>query len=54
MQKSVRCKSCGRRFLAPVVDTSRQEISEISEETSFGLICPFCMTHEVYRSSDLE
>lgn len=55
-QKSVACKSCGRKFLVPVVDTSRQEISAdiISEDARFALICPFCMTHSLYTTKDLE
>jgi hypothetical protein len=54
MQKTITCKGCGKKFLAPVVDTGRQEISDIGEEATFALICPFCMAHAVYTSSDLE
>ncbi|HXG05778.1 MAG TPA: hypothetical protein VNI77_00445 [Nitrososphaera sp.] len=54
-QKSVKCKGCGRWFLSPPVDTGRQEISsDIDESASFALICPFCMTHTVYTTKDLE
>jgi redox-regulated HSP33 family molecular chaperone len=55
-QKSVACKSCGRKFLVPVVGTSRQEISAdiISEDARFALICRFCMTHSLYTTKDLE
>jgi uncharacterized protein CbrC (UPF0167 family) len=54
-QKSVTCKSCGKKFLAPTVDTGRQEISsEIDEGASFALICPFCMAHALYTAKDLE
>ena len=53
-QKSVTCKSCRRRFLAPAVDTGRQEISNIDESAAFALICPFCMTHALYKTKDLE
>ncbi|HEX7032923.1 MAG TPA: hypothetical protein VF172_07985 [Nitrososphaera sp.] len=54
-QKSVKCKSCGRKFLSPAVDTGRQEISaDIDEGVSFALICPFCMTHALYAAKDLE
>lgn len=54
MQKSVNCKSCGKKFLAPPVDTGRQEISEIDEGAAFALICPFCMAHALYTARDLE
>lgn len=52
-QKSVKCKACGKKFLAPAVDTSRQEISDIGD-ARFALICPFCMAHSLYTSRDLE
>lgn len=54
MQKSVTCKSCGKKFLAPAVDTGRQEISDIDGDAAFALICPFCMTHALYTPRDLE
>jgi hypothetical protein len=54
-QKSVKCKGCARKFLAPAVDSGRQEISpDIHSSGSFALICPFCMTHAVYATRDLE
>lgn len=54
-QKTLVCKRCGKRFLAPPVDTGRQEISpEIDPDASFALICPFCMAHAVYTAKDLE
>jgi len=54
-QKTVACKSCGKKFLAPAVDTGRQEISpDIDESASFALICPFCMAHALYSAHDLE
>ena len=54
-QKSVTCKSCGKKFLAPAVDTGRQEISaDINDSASFALICPFCMAHSLYTPKDLE
>lgn len=54
-QKMVACKSCGKKFLAPAVDTGRQEISpDISEDATFALICPFCMAHALYYAKDLE
>jgi hypothetical protein len=53
-QKKVTCKSCKRKFLAPAVDTGRQEISDIGESAAFALICPFCMTHALYTAKDLE
>ncbi|MEW6603960.1 MAG: hypothetical protein AB1351_04640 [Thermoproteota archaeon] len=54
MQKSITCKSCGRKFLSPPVDTGRQEISDIDGSASFALICPFCMAHALYTAKDLE
>jgi hypothetical protein len=54
MQKSVTCKSCNRKFLAPAVDTGRQEISDIDKDAAFALICPFCMAHALYTAQDLE
>jgi hypothetical protein len=55
MQKMVACKACEKKFLAPAVDTGRQEISlYISEDATFALICPFCMTHALYSAKDLE
>jgi hypothetical protein len=53
-QKSVTCKACEKKFLAPAVDTGRQEISEIDEAAAFALICPFCMAHALYTARDLE
>lgn len=56
-QKSVACKSCGRKFLVPIVDTSRQEISAdiVSEDARFAhIFAPFCMTHSLYTTKDLE
>ena len=54
-QKKVACKSCSKMFLAPPVDTGRQEIStELDESASFALICPFCMSHNVYTARDLQ
>jgi RNase P subunit RPR2 len=54
-QKSVACKSCKQKFLAPAVDTGRQEISsDIDESAAFALICPFCMAHARYTARDLE
>jgi len=54
-QKMVACKSCGKKFLAPAVDTGRQEISpDIDESATFALICPFCMAHALYSAKDLE
>ena len=53
-QKSVTCKSCGRKFLVPLVDTSRQEISDIDADAKFALICPYCMAHALYTAKDLE
>lgn len=53
-QKSVTCKACRRRFLAPAVDTGRQEISDIGEGAAFALICPFCLAHSLYTVNDLE
>jgi hypothetical protein len=53
-QNLVTCKNCRRKFLAPAVDTGRQEISEIDESAAFALICPFCMTHTLYTPKDLE
>lgn len=53
-QKSVTCKACRKKFLAPAVDTGRQEISDIDESAAFALICPFCMTHSLYTAKDLE
>ena len=53
-QKTVTCKSCGQKFLAPAVDTGRQEISDIDESAAFALICPFCMVHPFYTAKDLE
>jgi hypothetical protein len=53
-QKTVICKACRRRFLAPTVDTGRQEISDIDESAAFALICPFCMAHALYAAKDLE
>ena len=54
-QKSVACKSCRRRFLAPAVDTGRQEISsDIDGGAAFALICPFFMAHALYTANDLE
>jgi len=53
-QKMVTCKSCHKKFLIPVVDTSRQEISGDMVGASFALICPFCMTHAMYAVYDLE
>jgi hypothetical protein len=53
-QKSVACKACGKKFLAPAVDTGRQEISDIDESAAFALICPFCMAHSLYTAKDLE
>ncbi|MGH9991232.1 MAG: hypothetical protein ACREAZ_01110 [Nitrososphaera sp.] len=54
-QKSVRCKGCSKKFLAPAVDTGRQEIStDIDGGAAFALICPFCMTHALYTPKDLE
>lgn len=54
MQKSVTCKSCRRKFLAPTVDTGRQEISDMDKGAAFALICPFCMAHALYTAQDLE
>lgn len=54
MKRSVTCKSCGRKFLTPAVDTGRQEISDIDKDAAFALICPFCMTHALYTAKDLE
>ena len=55
VQKSVTCKQCSRKFLAPPVDTGRQEISgDIDETAKFALICPFCMAHSLYTARDLE
>ncbi|HKU49031.1 MAG TPA: hypothetical protein VJP79_03690 [Nitrososphaera sp.] len=59
-QKKVACKSCSKYFLVPAVDTGRQEVSsdiiidDKGDGASFGLICPFCMTHAVYTGKDLE
>ena len=53
-QKSVTCKACRKKFLAPAVDTGRQEISDIDESAAFALICPFCMAHSLYTAKDLE
>jgi len=53
-QKSITCKSCRRKFLAPPVDTGRQEISDIDDAAAFALICPFCMAHALYTPRDLE
>ncbi|HEX6253385.1 MAG TPA: hypothetical protein VFZ55_04100 [Nitrososphaera sp.] len=53
-QKMVTCKRCHRKFLIPVVDTSRQEISRDMVGATFSLICPFCMTHDIYAAYDLE
>ena len=53
-QKSVTCKACRSRFLAPAVDTGRQEISDIGEGAAFALICPFCLAHSLYTANDLE
>lgn len=53
-QKSITCKSCGKKFLAPSVDTGRQEISDIDDSAAFALICPFCMAHALYTPKDLE
>lgn len=54
-QKKITCKGCAKKFLAPVVDTGRQEISpDIEVDASFALICPFCMTHALYTAQDLE
>jgi len=54
-QRSVTCKTCRRKFLAPAVDTGRQEISpDIGEDAAFALICPFCMAHSLYTAKDLE
>jgi len=54
VQKKVTCKSCKRKFLAPSIDTGRQEISDIDESAALALICPFCMTHAPYTAKDLE
>jgi hypothetical protein len=54
VQKSFTCKSCGKKYLAPPVDTGRQEISDIDQYAAFALICPFCMTHALYTARDLE
>ena len=54
VQKSVTCKACRKKFLAPAVDTGRQEISDIDESAAFALICPFCMAHSLYTAKDLE
>lgn len=53
-QKSVTCKACRRKFLAPTVDSGRQEISDIDEGAAFALICPFCMAHALYTVKELE
>jgi RNase P subunit RPR2 len=53
-QKMVTCKNCHRKFLMPTVDTSRQEISGDMVESTFALICPFCMAHAIYSIHDLE
>jgi hypothetical protein len=54
VQKLIKCKSCEKKFLAPPVDTDRQEISDIDKGADFALICPFCMAHALYTSRDLE
>lgn len=57
-QRSVICKGCAKKFLVPTVDTGRQEVSaDIGGDdnaAAFALICPFCMTHELYGPKNLQ